>query len=127
VADGDETPDINRTGRRETIAGHACEHVDIATTQGQIDMCVATDLDYYFIGGTTGGRGNGAAAGFNPKLEQAIRDAFKDGFFPLKVTANQNGQNMSMVATKVERKALPDDLFVIPSDYTKMSGPGGGF
>jgi hypothetical protein len=73
------------TGRKETIAGHECEHYLTGTGQNT-DMCVATGLGYY-MGGGGGGRGRGASQrsfGMRPGDPRAaeFRRRFKDGFFP---------------------------------------------
>jgi hypothetical protein len=124
-----EVPEITRTGQMETVAGHECENVTIAMNQGTINMCVATDLGYYFMGGgPSGGRGMGAspAAGMSEQMQAKIREMFGDGFFPLKVNVSQNGQNIVMTATSIEKGSVSDDLFKIPEGYTKMPGMGGG-
>jgi hypothetical protein len=123
-----ETPEITRTGEMETVAGHECENVAIAMKQGTINMCVASDLGYYFMGGGAGGGRNVAspAAGMSEQMQEKIREMFADGFFPLKMTMSQNGQNIRMTATSIEKKSVSDDLFTIPAGYTKMPGMGGG-
>jgi hypothetical protein len=125
-----EDPTIERTGQMETVAGHQCENVNITAAGTTMTMCAATDLGFYFMGGGGGGGGGrgrmGGPPGMNPELEAKIREIFEDGFFPLKMTATQNGQSMTMVATSIEQKSLADDLFVVPAGYTKMPGMGGG-
>lgn len=97
--------------------------------ENTINMCVATDLGYYFMGGGAGG-GRGMAAspapGMSEQMQQKIREMFGDGFFPLKMTMSQNGQNITMVAKSIEKKSVSDDIFRIPEGYTRMGGMGGG-
>ncbi|HUF69026.1 MAG TPA: DUF4412 domain-containing protein [Longimicrobiales bacterium] len=121
-----ENPTIERTGQMETVAGHQCENVNITAEGTTMTMCAATDLGFYFMGGGGGGGRMGGPPGMNPELEAKIREVFEDGFFPLKMTATQNGQSVTLVATSIEQKSLADDLFVVPAGYTKMPGMGGG-
>jgi hypothetical protein len=123
-----ETPDVTRTGEMETVAGHQCENVRIVMKEGTVNMCVASDLGYYFMGGGAGGGRNVAspAAGMSEEMQEKIREMFSDGFFPLRMTMSQNGQNIRMTATSIQKKSVSDDLFVIPAGYTKMPGMGGG-
>jgi hypothetical protein len=115
------------TGRKETIAGHECEHYLTGTGQNT-DMCVATGLGYY-MGGGGGGRGRGASQrsfGMRPGDPRAaeFRRRFKDGFFPLRITATE-GQRVTydMVVTSIERRRLSDDLFQVPEGFTEMRMP----
>lgn len=122
----DENVDVKRTGEKETVAGHTCENVLVSSKQGEIRICVASDLGFFFMGTSSGGgRMGGPTPGLNPELEKKFRDLFKDGFFPLKVTTNADGQSVTMTATSVERTSVSDDMFVVPAGYTKMGGMGG--
>jgi len=55
-----------------------------------------------------------------------FRRQFAGGFFPLKMEMkDEHGQvQMTMVATKIDRRSLSDDLFKPPADYTEMKMPG---
>lgn len=122
-------PEITRTGQMETVAGHRCENVVIEAEGNAINMCVATDIGYYFMGGSSGGRGGMAgspAAGMSEAMQEQIRELFGSGFFPLRMTMSQGSQSVSLVATSIEKKSISDDLFTIPEGYTKMGGSGGG-
>ncbi len=125
-------PKITATGRHETIAGHDCEHVLMTneTDHSQVDMCVARGMGYYMSGGAGGGRG---ARDFWSNIPNAddpryaeFRRQFAGGFFPLKMEMkDEHGQvQMTMVATKIDRRSLSDDLFKPPADYTEMKMPG---
>jgi len=117
-------PKITATGRHETIAGHDCEHVLMTNEadHSQIDMCVARGMGYYMSGGA-GGRG--ASRDFWSNIPNAddpryaeFRRQFAGGFFPLKMEMkNEHGQvQTTMVATKIDRRSLSDDLFKPPAD-----------
>src|SRR5258707_12806768 len=135
--DGDQEkfPMLTDTGNRETIAGHTCEHWLMGEKQN-LDMCVAKGLGYFGMGGQGGG---GLSAlknlAFSPKLlaEAAAHPEWvkflEGGAFPLKMTSTEDGKvKMNMEATKIEKKALDDSLFSVPSDYKEfsMGGMGGG-
>lgn len=130
---GDEEstfPKLTATGKQETIAGYTCEHWIMGDKQ-DLDMCVAKGLGYFGMGG----QGKGALGAlkdlaFSPKLLAAAAAHpewvrfLEGGAFPLKITSTQEGQTrMNMEATKIERKALDDSLFVIPSDYKELNMP----
>jgi hypothetical protein len=133
-AQGDSLPKVTATGRKETIAGHECEHYLMGDAQN-IDMCVATGIGYFMAGGGGGGaRGPGGPGGSggsfglprpgDPRMAE-FRRRFKDGFFPLRLTVTEGGQmKTDMVVTSVERRALADDLFTVPAGYTEMRMPG---
>jgi Domain of unknown function (DUF4412) len=125
-------PKITATGRHETIAGHDCEHI-LMTTEGrnsQMDVCVARGMGYYMSNGLGGARGRRAAEDFwsvyatDPRYAE-FRRQFANGFFPLKIEGrdDQGHVSMTMVATKIDRRALSDDLFKPPADYKEMKMP----
>jgi len=124
--------EFTATGRTETIAGHECEHYLTGTNQNT-DMCVAAGLGYYLGGGGPGRRGPGSgSSSFGvPRPGDArmaeFRGKFKDGFFPLRLTVTEGGKvTTDMVVTSIERRALADDLFTVPADFTEMRMPGMG-
>lgn len=126
------TPQFTATGRKETIAGHECEHY--LTGAGQnTDMCVATGLGYYLGGGAAGRRGPGGGGSSygvprpGDARMAAFRAKFNDGFFPLRLTITEGGKvTTDMVVTSIERRALADDLFTVPAGFTEMRMPGMG-
>lgn len=109
-----KVPEFKMTGRKETIAGHECEHMLVTADEGgQFDICGAKGLGAFTpmtnpMGG--GRRGGGAADSWQRGLS-------KD-FFPLKV--QKVGGEVALEVTKIEKKSLDADLFNVPSDYTKM-------
>ena len=63
------------------------------------------------------------AAG-NPGLREYLK-AFKDGFFPLRMTVTKGGKTvMTQEAVKIEPGSLPEDLFAPPAGYTELKMPG---
>ena len=109
-------PKITRTGKKETIAGHECEHVTIEARQQTTDVCMARGLGPFMnamsaMGAMMGGRGGAAQPAWQRSLAA-------DGGFPLKVT-NHDGV-VQLEVTKIEQKRLADALFTVPGNYTKM-------
>ena len=129
--DDAEFPRLTSTGKKETIAGHECEHW-LMGEKDEVDICAAKGLGYFGMGGqSAGGLGSWRNFVFSPKmLAQAAAHPewvkfLEGGAFPLKLTATSDGKvMMSMEATKIEKKAIDDSLFSIPADYKEMSVPG---
>jgi len=120
---------IKKTGEKETIAGHECEHVQMTVNSQAIDYCATSDLGFYFGGSPPpagrGGRGNQQMQNLGRAAQEMIRKEFPKGFFPLKISMTSDAGAMTMTATKVEKKSISDDMFTIPADYTEMPGMGG--
>lgn len=129
--DDTEFPKLTSTGKKETIAGHECEHWLMGEKQ-EVDICAAKGLGYFGMGGqSAGGLGSWKNFVFSPKmLAQAAAHPewvkfLEGGAFPLKLTATSDGKAMmTMEATRIEKKALDDSIFSIPPDYKEMSVPG---
>ena len=124
-------PKITATGRHETIAGRDCEHVLMTNDQdpGTADICVARGMGYYMSGGGGGRRAaqdfwSGIPNADDPRYAE-FRRQFANGFFPLKMEMrDEHGKvGMTMVATKIDRRGLSDDLFKPPADYKEMKMP----
>ena len=125
-------PKITATGRHETIAGHDCEHVLMTSDQDHtnVDVCVARGMGDYMWGGGGGGRRagqdfwSGIPNADDPRFAE-FRRQFATGFFPLKMEMrDEHGKvGMTMVATKIDRRALSDALFKPPADYKEMKMP----
>ncbi len=115
-----ELPTIKRTGKRETIAGVSCEHVLFETKDGhQTDVCTASGMGFF-------GGGGGRSAGVPAAAEQLRKD-FKDGFFPLKIESVEGTTRTTRMEVKtVQKQAVDQKLFEVPSDYTEMKMPGMG-
>jgi hypothetical protein len=111
-------PKITRTGRHETIAGVACEHILFETASGQqSDVCAAKGMGFFGGGGAMrGGRGAGVPA----DVDRLMRE-FRDGFFPLKIeSVSGTTRTQALLVTKIERQALDAALFAVPADFTEM-------
>lgn len=102
---------VVRTGRRETIAGVSCEHVNVTADAGTADLCLSRELGR-FVNPTDAIRPGGAAWARELGNEFPLRVTMPDGTVPLEVV-------------KVERKRLSNDLFTVPGSYTKLAGSVG--
>ena len=103
---------ITRTGRMETVAGYACEHVTVASAALTVDVCMAKGL---------GGYVNPLASMQRNSEPAWQRMLTADGGFPLKVTMQDGSIPIEVV--KIEKKKLASDLFSVPLTYTKMEMP----
>ena len=100
---------IKATGKKETIAGYQCEHYLITAEDGQYDACFSNQLGKFM-------------APMNPMMSSAKRgDVLSElggSGFPLKVQ-KVNGETVLEV-TKVDKKALSEEMFSIPAGYQRM-------
>lgn len=115
-------PKITATGKRETIAGHPCEHYLIESDGSTMDVCAAKGMGFMgMIGGgnpMSGGRG----AASIPLEYRDLYEKFKDGFQPLKVERVEGERRTLFMQVKsIERKALDASLFAVPKGYRDMS------
>jgi hypothetical protein len=102
---------VVRTGRRETIAGYTCEHVQITSAAQTTDVCLSKDLGRY-VNPLEAMQGNAS-----PAWQRAVGT---DGF-PLKVTLPDG--TVALEVTRIEPKRLANDLFSVPLSYTRMEMP----
>jgi hypothetical protein len=103
-------PRSSPTGRTETVAGRKCDHYLMQDGQIEMDFCVATGMGYSFGG-----------AGPSFSIGPEARNAFPDGFFPLKIEmVHEKTRHVLMEATHIEAKALPDALFTPPAGYAEL-------
>lgn len=108
--------DVQFTGRKETIAGHECEHVIVTSDEDKSkeDVCLAKGLGTFMMPSNPMGRGRGAQdspmAALMRKLDGAV--------FPLKV--QKVGGPVELEVTKIDKKSLDDSMFAVPADYRKF-------
>ena len=119
-----EPPKVEKTGKKEVIAGYTCENWKVTSKTSRADMCVAEGIkwiDLSDLGMTS--------------PEVALAAAASDlNHFPLRVIAydDKNVETTRMEATKIEKKKLDDARFVVPADFqvldlTAMLGGLQGF
>lgn len=111
-------PDLKRTGRTDTILGYRCEEWRLDDEDGSTEIWATRELGS-FLG--FGSRGREEA----PPWE---KDAATRGLFPLKVLHHdpKGKETMTMVATKIDKKTVPDSSFAVPAGYKKMEMPNMG-
>jgi hypothetical protein len=127
-------PKLTRTGQKETVAGISCDHVLVEPEpnpqQEQVDICAARGMGMFLGLGGANAEQMGATMTFlsrttDPRVQEVLGE-FRDGFFPLKMTMKRRGQpEMTMEATKVDKKSLPNALFEVPAGWTEMKMPAG--
>lgn len=106
--------DVVATGRRETIAGLACD-VYIRKTQPGDEWCLTSVLGRF-------GALDGELVGANA-MSGAMRP-FKDGALALRMTVGSaSGRPTTMIATKVERMPPPASVFKVPDGFTELKNP----
>lgn len=108
------TGELLRTGKTQKLLGYTAEQLLYKTADGETEIWGAKGLG--FFGGMHGGPGTG---GQNQSWAQDLKT---QGFFPLLVINRDRAgrEHGRMEATKVEKKALPDGLFMAPPDYKKF-------
>jgi hypothetical protein len=105
-------PRVAATGRKETIAGHPCEHFMVGEGDYAMDYCVARGLGHDSVA-----MPEGAAA---PGAWEELVKRYPDGFFALSAALGSDTASPIMVATLIERTELADALFVTPADYKEQ-------
>lgn len=129
----EQLPRLASTGKKETIAGRACQHYTFTkadTPTDVADLCIAKGLGY---SGYVGGRGT-EGAGDLPDLhalstlraavakDPAWQALLKDGAFALSTTRTDAGVvRFQSKVTRIEPKKLDAALFSPPSDFKGTS------
>ena len=103
---------VTRTGRIETIAGYACEHVQMVSAAQTIDLCLAKGLGRYV---------NPMAAMAQGAVPSWQRMLMADDGFPLRITMADGSVPIEVV--KIAPQRLDNALFAVPPTYTKMALP----
>jgi hypothetical protein len=117
-------PKLADTGKKETIAGHTCEHYLVG--EQNMDMCVAKGLGYLGVGGAEGSMGMPYLAGTEDisNAGPEWKSLLEGGAFPLKMSALKNGQRRdSLEVTNIEQRSVDESLFAIPPGYKEAKSP----
>jgi len=118
-------PKLADTGKKETIAGHACEHYLVGDEQN-MDMCVAKGLGYLGVGGAEGSMGMPYLAGTEDisNASPEWKSLLEGGAFPLKMSTIRDGQKPDRLeVTNIEQKSVDASLFAIPPGYKEAKSP----
>ena len=104
-----EVPKIEKLGTKETIAGYECENWKVSGSRSRADMCVAEGIKWVDLTDL------GMAS---PEVGLAIAAADANRF-PLRVIAydDKNVETTRMEVTKVDKKTLDPNRFVVPADF----------
>jgi Domain of unknown function (DUF4412) len=109
---------IVRSGAHKKVAGYDCEQVSVTDAAGKrSDVCIAQGIAYFDV--------NGLRPGVQ-RAESAMAREFRlHKSFPLEsVEFGPDGKEVSrMLVTKIVSEKLEDELFSVPSDYTKIDLP----
>ena len=108
-ADPNDVPKIEKTGKKETIAGYSCEDWKITTKTSHADMCVAEGIKWFDLTDL-------GLATPEVTLAAAVTDL---NHFPLRVVSYnaQNVEETRMEAQKIEKKTLDAARFQVPADF----------
>ena len=101
----DMNPDIKYMDGTKTIAGHTCHKAQM-TMKGGDGKPYTTDVYYTEDIPAT------------PDVHSPFNQLKG---FPLEYTKRQQGMNLLITATNIEKKNIPDDTFTIPTGYKLMT------
>ncbi|HUI66250.1 MAG TPA: DUF4412 domain-containing protein [Bacteroidota bacterium] len=112
-----DKPVVRLTHKTRKILGYPCEQVLISQSDLQTEIWATKSL-----GGLStalarglGQEQSGAEGGWNDELT-------KMGLFPLLVSTRSDGKIVeSQEIVKIEKKSLSEDLFLLPSNYTRQT------
>jgi hypothetical protein len=134
--DGEQAT-LDKTGIKEKILGYDCEKYISKYKNTTTELWLTDQIGSFMgLGGSgpgMGGRRGGRGGAGGQEWEKLLKG--KD-LFPLRVVGKtaEGKENFRLDVTAVEKKSLPDSLFVPPAEYRKfdmggmMKGmmPGGG-
>jgi hypothetical protein len=118
-------PDIQKTGRTETILGYKCDEYITKDKNTTTEVWIAHGLGAFMGMGESGG-GGGMGAMFGKKKASGWEEKFKGKpGFPLRVISRdgKGKETFRMEATKIEPGALPASLFQPPAGWQKFQMP----
>jgi hypothetical protein len=102
-------PKIEKTGKKDVVAGYTCE-LWIVTSEGKkADLCVAEGITWIDV----------SDLGLSSPEMTLAAVTTEANRFPLRVTSYdaKGAEEMRMEATKIDKKKLDDARFVVPPDY----------
>jgi hypothetical protein len=117
-------PDIEKTGRTETILGYKCDEYITKDKKTTTEVWIAHGLGAFMGMGEGGGGGMGGM--FGKKKAGGWEEKFKGKpGFPLRVISRdaKSKETFRMEATKIEPGALPASLFQPPAGWQKFQMP----
>jgi Domain of unknown function (DUF4412) len=118
--------DVVATGRKEQVAGVACELYTVTSLPGS-EWCITTEL-----GSILGFDGQAAANGNDPRAlpipanntTAALLRSLKKGALILRMRiVDDLGRTSTVVATKIDRARPPASMFSVPADFEEIQNP----
>lgn len=106
---------LRKTGKRETIAGVACEVYAYKNEDGEGELCNARGLGRFLP--VQGGPGGGGWP-----FERVLAGS---DVFPLRINHRGKDGPTQLLATKVDRRSIDPALFQPPADYRPFALPQG--
>ncbi|MBX3203850.1 MAG: DUF4412 domain-containing protein [Labilithrix sp.] len=102
-------PKIDKTGKKDVVAGYSCDVWNVTADGKKTEVCVAEGITWVDLGDL---------GWSSPELTLAAV-ATEANRFPLRaITFDAAGaEETRMEATKVDKKKLDDSRFVVPPDY----------
>lgn len=104
-----QPPKVDKTGKKDVVAGYSCEVWNIASDGHKAEVCVADGITWIDLGDL----------GWSSPELTAAAVVTGANHFPLRViTFDATGaEETRMEATKIEKKKLDDARFAVPADY----------
>lgn len=124
----EKQPDIEKTGRSETILGYKCDEYISKDGKATTEIWLAEGLGAFMGLGDGGGMANMFGGGAKKKAA-GWEEKFKGkAGFPLRVISRdpKGKQTFKMEATKIEPGSLPASLFQPPAGWQKFQMPNMG-
>jgi hypothetical protein len=105
-------PQIEKTGKTDTVAGYQCEIWHVVSAKSTGDLCIAEQGTSWFHIPLSG-----------VPAEYAWAAEITDGkHFPLRFVASENGVEQGRIeVTSIQKKALPADQFQVPAGYAILN------
>jgi hypothetical protein len=105
-------PQVEKTGKTDTVAGYKCEIWHIVSAKSVGDLCIAEQGTAWFHIPLSG-----------VPAEYAWAAEITDGkHFPLRFVASENGVEQGRVeVTSIQKKALSADQFQVPAGYAILN------
>lgn len=121
-------PNIEKTGRTETILGYKCDEYISKDRDVTTEIWLAEGLGAFMGLGSGGGMGDMFGGG-KKKASAGWEEKFKGkAGFPLRVVSRdaKSRETFKMEATKIEPGTLPASLFQAPDGWQKFQMPNMG-
>jgi hypothetical protein len=108
-------PTAARTGKRDTVAGYACDEWELHYLAFKTLACISSELSVPGLSGSDGP--------FRGGTGHAVMDSIGTAGFPLRTQDfdASGAPYIRVEVTRIEKKSEPDALFQVPPGYTLRS------